>query len=58
MPLNLYALARRERFQEAKDEQHLMDCIECGSCAYVCPAKLPLVQMIRVSKSALRRKQH
>ena len=56
LPLNLYALARRERYEECRDAEHLMDCIECGCCGYICPAKLPLVQLIRVSKTALRRK--
>ena len=27
-----------------------MDCIECGACTYICPAKLPLVQGIRAGK--------
>ena len=28
-----------------------MNCFECGSCAYVCPAKRPLVQSIRLTKA-------
>lgn len=28
----------------------LFECFECGSCAYVCPAKRPLVQFIRLAK--------
>lgn len=28
----------------------LFDCFECGCCAYVCPAKRPLVQFIRLAK--------
>ena len=31
-----------------------MDCIECGSCAYVCPARRPLVQSIRLAKKKIR----
>ncbi len=30
-------------------------CMECGSCSYICPAKRPLTQVMRVAKSALRR---
>jgi electron transport complex protein RnfC len=26
------------------------DCFECGSCAYACPAKRPLVQFIRLAR--------
>ena len=31
-----------------------MDCIECGSCNYICPARLHLVQSFRVTKGELR----
>ncbi len=33
-----------------------LDCFECGSCAYVCPSKRPLVQLIRMAKMNLRNK--
>jgi len=29
-------------------------CLECGCCAYVCPAKRPLIQVMNLSKSLLR----
>lgn len=29
---------------------HILDCIECGCCAYVCPGKVPLVESIRAGK--------
>jgi electron transport complex protein RnfC len=34
------------------DTAHLgtFECFECGCCAYVCPAKRPLVQFIRLAK--------
>ena len=32
----------------------VMDCFECGSCAYICPAKRPLVQFIRMAKQEIR----
>jgi electron transport complex protein RnfC len=35
----------------------LMDCMECGSCSYMCPAKIKLVQRFRVGKQRLRMKQ-
>ena len=34
----------------------LSSCMECGSCAYVCPAKRPLVQNMRIGKGLLREK--
>jgi electron transport complex protein RnfC len=35
----------------------LMDCIECGACTYMCPARLKLVQRFRIGKAKLRMKQ-
>jgi electron transport complex protein RnfC len=32
----------------------LLDCIECGSCTYVCPARIKLVQRFRVGKQQFR----
>ncbi len=32
----------------------VMACIECGVCSYVCPAKRPLVQSVRLAKKKLR----
>lgn len=32
----------------------LMDCIECGCCAFTCPANQPLVQEFRLAKRVVR----
>ncbi|MCQ2592404.1 MAG: electron transport complex subunit RsxC [Treponema sp.] len=32
----------------------LMDCIECGCCAFICPAKVSLIQRIRLGKGVVR----
>jgi len=32
----------------------LLDCMECGSCAYTCPARIKLVQRFRVGKQKLK----
>ena len=39
---------------EELKEINLMDCIECGSCAYICPASVPLVLGFRVGKQLIR----
>jgi electron transport complex protein RnfC len=39
---------------KAAKKYGLMDCIECGSCAYVCPATVRLVQTIRIGKNLER----
>ena len=31
-----------------------LHCIECGCCAYSCPAKRPLVQSIRLAKKLIK----
>lgn len=43
MPLEMAAHARADDFAGA-DDYGLDDCILCGSCAYVCPSHIPLVQ--------------
>lgn len=36
------------------DEIGLLDCVECGTCSYVCPSRVQLVQRFRVGKQTLR----
>jgi electron transport complex protein RnfC len=33
----------------------VFECFECGCCAYVCPAKRPLVQFVRLAKMKAKR---
>ena len=35
----------------------IMDCIECGLCAYVCPGRRNIVQAIKTAKAKIRKKQ-
>jgi len=35
----------------------IMECKECGCCAYVCPAKRRIVQLIRLGKAELAKKR-
>ena len=35
----------------------LLDCIECGSCTYMCPARIKLTQRFRAGKQRLRNLQ-
>ena len=37
-----------------------LECIECGSCSFICPARRPLVESIRNAKrqiQAMRRRE-
>ncbi len=49
MPLELNALILRGD-GEGFVKNHGLDCIECGSCSYICPAKRQLAQSIRATK--------
>jgi electron transport complex protein RnfC len=35
---------------ERLEEESIMDCMECGSCSYTCPANRPLLDYIRLGK--------
>lgn len=56
LPTTIAAYARRDLVVET-EEYCAMDCIECGSCSYVCPASIPLVQSIRHGKAAVLAKK-
>ncbi|HAI21884.1 MAG TPA: electron transport complex subunit RsxC [Clostridiales bacterium UBA8153] len=52
LPVFISAYAERGQW-EASDSYHAVDCIECGSCSYICPARRPLVQTIRLAKNQI-----
>jgi electron transport complex protein RnfC len=56
LPTTISAYARRDLVAET-EEYCALDCIECGSCSYVCPAAIPLVQSIRYGKAAILAKK-
>ena len=53
MPLFMHKATAAGRLERLK-ELHVSDCIECGCCAYGCPAGIPLVQSFRTAKWLLR----
>ncbi len=50
MPGILSVQIENESFDLA-EHWHVLDCMECGCCAYVCPAGRPLVQHLRRAKT-------
>jgi electron transport complex protein RnfC len=42
---------------ESAEKNALLDCAECGSCAYVCPAHRPLIHHFRRAKGILLAKR-
>ncbi len=49
-PYLLSRYARIGRFEKVEEER-VMDCIECGSCQYTCPANIPLLDYLRLGKN-------
>lgn len=49
-PFLLMSLSENEVWDKAEQE-HIMDCIECGSCSYTCPANRPLLDYVRLGKA-------
>jgi len=49
-PYLLKQLAQLERYEECEDNA-IMDCMECGSCSFTCPARVPLLDYIRLGKT-------
>ena len=54
-PCLLCSAVEGGRFDLAQKGQ-VMDCLECGACAYVCPSHRPLVQHFRRAKAEIRKK--
>jgi electron transport complex protein RnfC len=49
-PYLLMTLAENKIMDRAENEK-IMDCIECGSCSYTCPADRPILDYIRFGKA-------
>ncbi len=39
---------------EQLKERRIMDCMECRCCEYICSSKIPLVDLIKIGKNAVR----
>ena len=53
MPVLMYK-ALQDGDVDGLKASNMMDCIECGCCAYTCPASVPLVHGFRVGKQLIR----
>lgn len=49
-PYLLIRMSQRMMFDKMEHER-VLDCMECGSCSFVCPANLPLLDYIRLGKT-------
>ena len=50
-PWLLNKLSRKGGESDALEQNHIYDCIECGSCQLSCPANIALLDMIRINKA-------
>ncbi|MBA7628984.1 Ion-translocating oxidoreductase complex subunit C [subsurface metagenome] len=55
-PTTIYKWIDHQEYEEALAEG-LMDCKECGCCGYVCPARIPLIQGMKLGKVMTRKKK-
>lgn len=53
-PNLLMAKSTKKMYEELGDDR-ILDCVECGSCSFICPANRPLLDYIRLGKSNLNR---
>ncbi|MDH4161675.1 MAG: electron transport complex subunit RsxC [Nitrospirota bacterium] len=56
-PSLLGLFIEKGHYEDAKD-YNLMDCFECGSCTFVCPANRPMVQWVKRAKRELAKKKN
>jgi len=56
MPTQYASQVKFEKYSDA-DADNILDCIECGSCAYLCPAKINLVHWIKHGKTEVMKAQ-
>jgi electron transport complex protein RnfC len=45
------ALASRYGDLDLAETYNIMGCFECGCCAFICPASIPIVQLVRSGKA-------
>ncbi len=53
-PYLLMTLTEKELYDRSEKER-IMDCMECGSCSFTCPANRPLLDYIRLGKANVGR---
>ena len=42
---------------EKMKQYHILDCFECGSCSFNCPARMPLTHSFKTAKLMFKAKQ-
>ena len=55
-PIYLALFARNAKY-DLCEKYGVMNCVECGSCSYICPGGVPITQLNRKAKARIREKQ-
>lgn len=53
-PFRLMDLAKHALWEETLAD-HVMSCLECGSCSYICPSHRPLLDFIKLARIEVRK---
>ena len=56
LPSTIALYAKKKRYEDC-EALSVMNCTECGCCAYVCPAKIPIVQYAKLAKSEITKRK-
>jgi len=54
MPCMIGLSSKKEKFDIAGSYDPF-DCMECGSCSFVCPSNIPLVQLVKLAKLKVKK---
>ena len=59
MGLRPFAIATAIRNHDNSElkQLHIMDCIECGTCSFICPARIPLLDYCKLGKMEIRKQK-
>lgn len=55
-PSELSVLCEAKEFDLARDN-NVLECKECGCCSYICPAKRPIVHLMKFAKAEIAKKK-
>lgn len=53
VPQMMAVAAERRDYEKYEKKLYGLECVACGSCTYVCPAKRPLMQLFKQTKAEI-----
>ena len=53
VPQMMAAAAEQKDYEKYEKKLYGLECVACGSCTYVCPAKRPLMQLFKQTKAEI-----